>query len=204
MSTIEKDTDAPAPLPAAPLVEPKQHDSPATRFSLRAKLVTYLILAPVAILFVAPFAWLISASFQPLSEIFHTPPSWIPDDPTLAGYKGFLNVGDLTKAQRGQGHGEWRWFLNSAFVAISVTLLQTFFSALCAYCFAKRHFPGRDVIFVLFLATMMVPGQVTLIPNYIIVQHIPFFGGNDWMGSGGDGWRPPHRGGMMQGAAPAL
>ena len=187
MSIIEKDADAAAPVPAPVAVEPKQHDSPATRFSLRAKLVTYLVLAPVAILFVAPFAWLISASFQPLSDIFQTPPTWVPSDPTLDGYKGFLNVGELTRAQRGQGHGEWRWFLNSAIVAGAITVLQTFFSALCAYCFAKRQFPGRDVIFLLFLATMMVPGYVTLIPNYIIIQHIPFAGGNDWLGTGGSG-----------------
>jgi multiple sugar transport system permease protein len=204
MSIIEKDAEAPAPVPPPPPEEPKQHASPATRFSLRAKLLTYLVLAPIAILFVAPFAWLISASFQPLSEIFHTPPSWIPDDPTLAGYKGFLNVGDLTRAQRGQGHGDWRWFLNSAFVAFSITVLQTFFSALCAYCFAKRQFPGRDVIFVLFLATMMVPGYVTLIPNYIIIQHIPFFGGNDWLGNGGHGWLDSYFGLIMPGVVSAF
>jgi multiple sugar transport system permease protein len=204
VSIIEKDTDATAPVPAPVAVEPKQHDSPATRFSLRAKLLTYLVLAPIAILFVAPFAWLISASFQPLSQIFDTPPTWIPSDPTLAGYKGFLNVGELTKAQRGQGHGEWRWFLNSAFVAGAITVLQTFFSALCAYCFAKRNFPGRDAIFLLFLATMMVPGYVTLIPNYIIIQHIPFFGGNNWLGNGGHGWLDNYFGLIMPGVVSAF
>jgi multiple sugar transport system permease protein len=172
--------------------------------SLKAKLATYFILAPIAILFVAPFAWLISASFQPISTIFANPPTWLPDDPTLDGYKGFLNVGDLSKAQEGQGHGDWRWFLNSAFVAISITVLQTFFNALCAYVFAKRKFPGRNVIFVLFLATMMVPGQVTLIPNYIIIQHIPFFGGNDWLGSGGHGWLDSYWGLIMPGVVSAF
>ena len=204
MSIIEKDADTPASIPPPPAAEPVQRSSPAMRFSLRAKLLTYLVLAPVAILFVAPFVWLISASFQPLSDIFQTPPTWVPSDPTVEGYKGFLNVGELTEAQRGRGHGEWRWFLNSAFVAISITLLQTFFSALCAYCFAKRQFPGRDVIFLLFLATMMVPGQVTLIPNYIIIQHIPFFGGNDWTGSGGHGWLDSYFGLIMPGVVSAF
>jgi multiple sugar transport system permease protein len=172
--------------------------------SLRAKLLTYLVLAPIAILFVAPFAWLISASFQPIGTIFANPPTWIPDDPTLGGYKGFLNVGNLTKAQEGQGHGDWRWFVNSAFVAITITVLQTFFNAMCAYTFAKRKFPGRNVIFVLFLGTMMVPGQVTLIPNYIIIQHIPFFGGNDWLGSGGHGWLDSYWGLIMPGIVSAF
>jgi multiple sugar transport system permease protein len=172
--------------------------------TLQAKLLTYLVLAPIAILFVAPFAWLISASFQPIGTIFANPPTWIPDDPTLGGYKGFLNVGHLTKAQQGQGHGEWRWFVNSAFVSIMITVLQTFFNAMCAYTFAKRKFPGRNVIFVLFLATMMVPGQVTLIPNYIIIQHIPFFGGNDWLGSGGHGWLDSYWGLIMPGIVSAF
>ena len=172
--------------------------------SLKAKVATYLVLAPIAILFIAPFAWLISASMQPLSTIFANPPTWIPDDPTLSGYKGFLNLGHLSKAQQAQGHGDWRWFVNSAFVAITITVLQTFFNALCAYAFAKRRFPGRNVIFVLFLGTMMVPGQITLIPNYIIIQHVPFFGGNDWMGTGGHGWLDSYWGLIMPGVVSAF
>ena len=84
------------------------------RYSRKARIATYLILAPLAILFVAPFAWLITASFQPLTEIFQKTPSWIPHNPTMAGYKGFLNVGHLTKAQAAAGHGDWRWFANTA------------------------------------------------------------------------------------------
>jgi multiple sugar transport system permease protein len=194
----------PAPLApefTRPDKKPKEGNS---QYSLRQKLMTYLVIAPMAILFVAPFAWLVSAAFQPLGEIFSSTPHWIPNDPTLSGFKGFLNVGHLTKAQKGQGHGDWRWFVNSAFVAITVTVLQTFFNALCAYTFAKRSFPGRDVIFVAFLATMMVPGQITLIPNYIIVQHIPFFGGNDWMGNGGHGWLDSYWGLIMPGVVSAF
>jgi multiple sugar transport system permease protein len=155
--------------------------------TLKAKFFSYLVLLPIMVLFVAPFVWLISASFQPVSTIFQNPPSWIPGEPTLNGYKGFLNVGELSKAERGRGSGDWKWFVNSAFVAVTVVTVQTFFNALCAYCFAKRKFPGRNVIFMIFLATMMVPGMVLLIPNYIILQHIPFMGGNDWLGNGGEG-----------------
>ena len=87
----------------------------------------------------------------------------------------------------GLGSGNWRWFANSAFVAITVTVLQTFFNSLCAYAFAKRKFPGRDIIFFLFLGTMMLPPQISLIPNYIILKRMPFFGGNDALGLGGHG-----------------
>jgi multiple sugar transport system permease protein len=172
--------------------------------SARSKFLIYAILVPGAILFLAPFAWLVSASFQPMSEIFSNPPKWIPDNTTIAGYKQFLHLGHLTNAQLSAGTGNWRWFANSAFVAISITVLQTFFNALAAYTFAKRKFPGRDAIFMLFLATMMVPGQVTLIPSYIIVKHIPLFGGNDILGNGGSGWINSYWGLIMPGTVSAF
>lgn len=174
------------------------------RYSRKARILTYLVLTPLAILFVAPFAWLVTASFQPISEIFQKNPSWIPHDPTMVGYKGFLNVGHLPAGLANRGTGDWHWFLNSAIVAGSITILQTFFNSLCAYCFAKRNFPGRNVIFVLFLATMMVPGQVTLIPNYLIIKHIPFFNGNNWLGAGGHGWLDSYWGLIMPGAVSAF
>jgi multiple sugar transport system permease protein len=166
--------------------------------------LTYLVLVVGAVIFIAPFAWLLSASFQGLGEIFSQPPKWIPHHATTTGYRQFLNLGHLTDAQRGQGTGDWHWFLNSAFVATSVTVLQTFFNAMCAYVFAKREFPGRNAIFMVFLATMMVPGQVTLIPNYIIAKHIPLFGGNDLFGMGGHGWLDSYWGLIMPGTVSAF
>jgi multiple sugar transport system permease protein len=169
-----------------------------------ARWIVYLILVVGAIVFIAPFAWLVSASFQNLSEIFSVSPHWLPHHFTTSGYRQFLNLGHLSTAQRGQGTGDWRWFANSAFVATSVTILQTFFNALAAYVFAKRKFPGRNAIFLVFLATMMVPGQVTLIPNYIIIKHIPLFGGNDIFGNGGHGWLDSYWGLIMPGTVSAF
>jgi multiple sugar transport system permease protein len=70
--------------------------------------------------------------------------------------------------------------------------------------FAKRKFPGRDAIFVVFLATMMVPPQVTMIPNYLILQHIPFFGGNDFFGNGGHGMLDSYWGLILPGCVSAF
>jgi multiple sugar transport system permease protein len=165
--------------------------------------MSYAILVPGAILFVAPFAWLVSASFQHIGDIFSWPPQWIPADPTLDGYKGFFGIGRVGEQAQGS-EGAWRWFVNSAFVATSVTVLQLFFNALAAYTFAKRRFPGRDIIFLLFLATMMVPPQVTLIPNYLVLKHVPFFGGNDMLGNGGHGWLDSYWGLILPGAVSAF
>ena len=173
----------------------------ATRKSL---FITYLILVPGAVLFVAPFVWLISASFQGADEIFANPPTWIPDRPTTLGYQQFLNVGELTDVQRAGGSGNWRWFANSAFVAITVTVLQTLFNSLCAYAFAKRKFPGRDILFFAFLGTMMLPPQISLIPNYIILKRMPFFGGNDAMGLGGHGMLDSYWGLILPGCVSAF
>jgi multiple sugar transport system permease protein len=152
----------------------------------------YLILVPGAILFVGPFAWLVSASFQRTGDIFSWPPQWIPENPTVEGYAKFAETGAL------------RWFANSAFVATSVTVLQLLLNSMCAFAFAKLKFPGREPLFLLVLATMMVPPQITMIPNYLILQRIPLFGGNDILGNGGHGMLDSYAGLILPGAVSAF
>ena len=186
--------------------QPSGSEPPSRSHAWRRRLwmvFSYAILLPGALLFVAPFAWLVSASFQHIGDIFSWPPQWIPEDPTLDGYKGFFGVGKVGEQAQGS-EGAWRWFVNSAFVATSITVLQLFFNALAAYTFAKRRFPGRDIIFLLFLGTMMVPPQVTLIPNYLVLKHVPFFGGNDVLGHGGHGWLDSYWGLILPGAVSAF
>jgi multiple sugar transport system permease protein len=199
---------APERVPWEPTVAPapKRRKPPLTRARLLRRTrswVLYLILVPFSIVFIAPFAWLVSSSFKSLGAIFSWPPDWIPDNPTLDSYKLFLGVG-LEEADARSAEFVGRWFLNSAFVAISITMLQLFFNSLAAYAFAKRQFPGRNAIFVLFLATMMIPGQVTLIPTYLVIRHMPLFGGNDIFGQGGHGWLDSYYGLILPGAVSAF
>ncbi|MQA24343.1 MAG: ABC transporter permease subunit [Micromonosporaceae bacterium] len=163
-------------------------------------LLAYVVLVPGAILFVAPFAWLVSASFQHMGDIFSWPPQWIPNDPTLDGYRTFFGFGPTGKDQA----NVWRWLANSVFVATSVTVLQLLFNSMAAYVFAKRHFPGRDIIFFGFLATMMVPPHVTLIPNYLVLRYFPLFGGNDILGQGGHGMLDSYYGLILPGTVSAF
>jgi multiple sugar transport system permease protein len=139
--------------------------------------IRYAVLIVLAILFAAPFVYMVSASFQPLSQMFRLPPRWIPEDPTIQNYTQFF----------GSGRNIGRWFFNSLVVSTTVTTMIVFFSALIAYTFAKRTFPGRDFLFLLSLATLMLPAEVTLIPNYIIMRSFPLLGGNDIHGLGGHG-----------------
>lgn len=155
-----------------------------------SKIAAYTLATFGVILFIAPWAWMVSASFQPIGDIFDWPPNWIPENFTLDNYIGFLQT---------QGLG--RLFFNSAFIATAITCLQLFFNSLAAYTFAKRRFPGRDAIFLMLLGTLMIPGQVTLIPAYLILQHMPLFGGNDILGNGGHGWLDSYYGLIIPGAA---
>jgi multiple sugar transport system permease protein len=169
--------------------------------------IAYAILVPGSILFVAPLAWLISASFQPVGDIFSWPPQWIPENTSLEGYRLFFGVvpeGELQGRAGRSAEGVGRWFANSVFVTFVITVSQLFFNSLAAYVFAKRRFPGREAIFVLFLATMMVPPTVTLIPNYILLKHIPFFGGNDIWGLGGHGMLDSYYGLILPNAVSAF
>src|SRR5690242_20021017 len=109
MTALDAERNAPVDVPPVEGSRRRRKRGPSPKYSRKAQLLTYLVLAPLAILFVAPFAWLVSASFQPLSEIFQKNPSWIPQHPTLVGYQGFLNIGHIGRL-RATGHGDWRWF----------------------------------------------------------------------------------------------
>ena len=153
------------------------------------KLVVYVLLFGGAVIFVAPFAWMVTASLQDVGDMFRWPPAWIPRNPSLKNYTRFLQTENLPL-----------WLFNSVYVAFAVTFLQLFFNSLAAYTFAKRRFPGRDLLFLTFLGTIMIPGQVLLIPSYIILKHIPLFGGNDLFGMGGHGWLDSYWGMIAPGA----
>ncbi|HLK15260.1 MAG TPA: carbohydrate ABC transporter permease [Fimbriimonadaceae bacterium] len=114
------------------------------------------ILVVLSLCALAPFAWMVLASFKPLQEAEGSgflPKHWQPENYA----KVFTQIPFA------------RYFMNSAFVALWVTFLTCLTSAMAAYAFARVRWPGRDGVFKLYLATMMVPGVVTMIPNYAIV-----------------------------------
>jgi multiple sugar transport system permease protein len=179
----------PAAAPPAPAPRRKKPAKYVIRHVL-SRTILYAVLIGGSLVFMAPLVWMISASLQDLGDIFTLPPHWIPKNPSLDNYKEFI-TGENPDTGRPTGRSSGqigRWFFNSAFVAIAVTAGQLFFCSIAAYAFAKRRFPARDKIFLLFLAGLMIPGQVTLIPWYIMLKHVPLFGGNDIFGTGGHGW----------------
>ncbi|MDQ2673253.1 MAG: carbohydrate ABC transporter permease [Chloroflexota bacterium] len=119
------------------------------------KVVAYALLIGYALLMFVPFAWSVSTSFKPNSEVFDL--TWIPQSPTVEGYVTVWNELDP---------GLPRLFLNSFIIAGAVTLGNLVLGSLAGYAFARLHFPGRDVLFVLVLATLMIPDQLRVVPVY--------------------------------------
>jgi len=108
-----------------------------------------------------PFIWMLSTSFKPVEQIFVYPPKWIPHPPILDHFRQlFQQVNFLVH------------FKNSLIVATGITFLSLFFSSMAGYAFAKFQFPKREKIFALLLATMMIPGQVTMIPVFLILRNL--------------------------------
>ncbi|MCL5269373.1 MAG: carbohydrate ABC transporter permease [bacterium] len=120
---------------------------------------THAVLTVVALTMLLPFAWMVLASFKPLSEIEQINP--IPTEWKPGNYPKIFEQIPFAK-----------YYFNSLFVAAWVTLLQTLTSAMAAYSFARLRWPGRDQLFKLYLATIMIPGVVTMIPNYALMVRL--------------------------------
>jgi len=124
------------------------------------KVLLYAGLCLYAIITFLPFAWALSASFKPLAEIILGGINFIPQQFTLDNYKKFFIQEPLFG----------RWLLNSIFVAICVTGFNLLFNSMAGYALARIRFLGSKFWFLLILAILMIPGQITLIPSYLILK----------------------------------
>lgn len=125
------------------------------------KFIVYFILSSGGVMMIAPLYWSLITSLKSPAEAFDGR-WWL----TLEkiDWQNYLDVLKLLPFGR--------FFLNSLFIAFSITIFQVFTSSLAAYAFARLRFPGREKIFLIYLATLMVPGQVTIIPLYFIIKYL--------------------------------
>jgi multiple sugar transport system permease protein len=131
-------------------------------------LLGYALLTAVAALFVIPFLWLVITSLKPTNQIFTDPLIWIPKPILWSNY---------TKALTGSGFPFLQLLSNTVFYAVLSTIGTIVSNTVVAYAFARMEFRGRNLLFGITLATMMLPGIVTLIPTYLMFR---LFG---WVGS---------------------
>jgi multiple sugar transport system permease protein len=125
-------------------------------------ILSYLLLLLLALSFLYPFLLALSTSFKTLPEIARNPVGLIPETFTLEGY------------QRMRAFNVGRWAFNSAFVSVSITLGNVLFASMAGYALARIRFPGSNILFLVILGTMMIPGIVLLIPMFIVLRQLNF------------------------------
>lgn len=138
------------------------HKSTPARRLLRLIVILFLIV--FALFMILPFVWMISASFKTEREVMAVPIRWIPSNATMNNYKQVLNISTKSTTDY--------HFLLAYWNSIKIAIISTFFSAssasLAGYAFSKLRFRGSKALFLIYLAQMMVPAQLTLIPRFML------------------------------------
>ena len=129
------------------------------------KTAAYIFLTVGAVTMVGPFMWMISTSLKNPGDVFsYSKAWWMEWIPTKFVWQNYVQAWNVVPFAQ--------FYLNSIFVSVAITLGQVATSAMAAYSFARLRFPGRDRLFFAYLATMMVPGAVTMIPVFILLQKL--------------------------------
>lgn len=121
----------------------------------------YIIGILIAVISLIPFAWMISTSLKARGALMSIPIEWIPKEPTLAAYEKVLTKFPFLKT-----------VANSLFISISYTIITLISASMAAFAFAKVRFPRADLLLKVFLATMMIPTQVTIIPLFVVMNKL--------------------------------
>lgn len=127
------------------------------------KVFFYTAMSLIGILIIVPFVWMISTSFKTREALRTIPIRWIPERPTFDAYIKIFTMSNFSFGNK---------VFNSFFLSIAQTFVSVMSAAMAAFVFAKISFRGRGKLFALFLATMMIPGTVTMVPNYMILKYL--------------------------------
>lgn len=137
---------------------------PSSFWSVAGKVALYIALIAFAAFTLIPFVWMLSSSLKLDQEVFQYPMRWIPQTFHWNNYiEIWTKVPLLT------------YFKNTSFVALAVTMMQIFTSSFAAYAFAKMSFRGRDTLFFCYIATIAVPWQVYMLPQFIMMRSLGLY-----------------------------
>lgn len=140
------------------------------------KMASRIIIAVLVILVGMPFLMMVSTSLQTMDEIYGSRMVLIPRKLQFVNYYHAMQ------------NGSWgRYLFNSLYITVVVTAISLFINAMTGYVFARLRFKGRNPLFLLLLTGMMIPPQVTMVPVFIMLKSFPLAGGNNLLGSGGNG-----------------
>jgi multiple sugar transport system permease protein len=121
-------------------------------------LIAYVILSSWAVVSLFPLYWMVTTALKPPTVVMSLPPEWIPTSVSLNNFREAFANSPVA-----------RWTLNSLFMAVSVTAFQLLFASMAGYGFAKKSFPGRELLFWIYVSSMMIPGFALIIPLFTLM-----------------------------------
>ena len=133
----------------------------AKKKALLGKIGVYVVLIIISLFMIIPFLWMLSASIKTDKEVFQVPFVWIPANPQWSNYLKIWTKMPFLK-----------YIGNTAFLTVVVTLLQLFTSSFAAYSFAKLDFKHKNVLFMAYIATIAMPWQVYMVPQFIMMSNV--------------------------------
>lgn len=133
----------------------------AVRWRQFTRLLGYLALAAAAAGIMLPFVWMVISSLKENNQVFTVPLQWIPDPVVWQNYVEIWAKSDMVT-----------WIKNTMILSVSVTFLQVLTGSFAAYGFSKMRFPGRDALFLLYVATIAVPWQAYMIPQFVMLSNV--------------------------------
>ncbi|MFI1415946.1 carbohydrate ABC transporter permease [Streptomyces sp. NPDC020707] len=149
---------------------------PERRRPSPGKVLAWTVTAAMVLITLLPFYWILRTALSSNTALAAHPGDVLPVDPTTGGFERALGLQSTEEAiaQGGSGGGLkfWRYLLNSVIVSTLITVCQILFSAMAAYAFARLRWRGRDTVFGLFLAGLMVPTIFTLLPNFVLIKQL--------------------------------
>lgn len=126
-----------------------------------SKIVLYTFLLLMLMVTLAPLIWMVAASFMPAGAASSFPPRFFPENPTTIHYQKLFSSFNLLG-----------YIINSIVVSVGITVISLFFNSMAGFAFAKYRFPGRDRLFRLLLASMVIPAQVTMLPLFLMLNRL--------------------------------
>lgn len=150
--------------------------SPATRRRV-SRIALYVVLSVISVVMVVPFVWMVVTSLKTPTDIAATPPTFFPTQWAWHNYADALAAAPFLTYAR-----------NSLVIAVSHTAINLLVASMAGYALARLRFRGSELVFLGFVAALMIPTYTKIIPEFLIVRFMPLFGGNDILGQGGTGW----------------
>lgn len=154
----------------------RTHVRPLRRRPSLGRIAAWAVMTAIVLITLLPFYWILRTALSSNAGLAANPADPLPVDLTTGGFERALGLQSTKEAiaQGGAGGGLkfWRYLLNSVVVSTLVTVCQIFFSAMAAYAFARLRWRGRDKVFALFLAGLMVPTIFTLLPNFVLIKEL--------------------------------